>query len=91
MLSYSSKLQQVKDRIDDLERDYSYFRGKNYFDTDGMKNYLVFQPMYRYFKGVIDNINNTVYVNYWQSKGLSDEQINAPGKSISNDSALILE
>ena len=56
-----------------------------------MQNYLVFQPMYRFFERVIDSSNNTVYVNYWQSKGLSDEKINAPGTSISNDSAPILE
>ena len=47
--------------------------------------------MYKYFKRVIDSSNNIVYVHYMQSKGLSDEKINAPGTSISNDSALILE
>ena len=30
--------------------DSSYFRGKNYFGDAGTQNYLVFQPMYRYFK-----------------------------------------
>ena len=35
--------------------DSSYFRGKNYFEEDGTQNYLVFQPMYKYFK----NIGNT--------------------------------
>ena len=29
----------------------SYFRGKNYFaGDDGIQNYLVFQPMSKYFK-----------------------------------------
>ena len=30
--------------------DSSYFKGKNSFDDDGPQNYLVFQPMYIYFK-----------------------------------------
>ena len=29
--------------------DSSYFIGKSYFGEDGTQNYLVFQPMYRYF------------------------------------------
>ena len=56
-----------------------------------MQNYLVFQPIYKYFKRVIDSTNNTVYVHYWQSKGLSDEKINAPGTSSINDQAPTLE
>ena len=34
--------------------DSSYFNGKSPFEEDGTQNYLVFQPMYRYFK-VIGN------------------------------------
>ena len=56
-----------------------------------MQYYLGFQPMCECFKRVIDGTNNTVYVHYWQSKGLSDGKINAPGTSISNDQAPILE
>ena len=26
------------------------FSGKNFFDDDGMQNYLVFQPVYKYFE-----------------------------------------
>ena len=44
-----------------------------------------------YFKKVIDSTDNTVYVHYWQSKGLFDGKINAPGTSSSNDQAPILE
>ena len=32
--------------------DSSYFRGKSHFEEDGAQNYLVFQPMYRYFKSI---------------------------------------
>ena len=29
--------------------DTTYFRGTSHFEEDGTQNYLVFQPMYRYF------------------------------------------
>ena len=32
--------------------DSSYFIGKSHFEEDGTQNYLVFQPMYRYFKQI---------------------------------------
>ena len=32
--------------------DSSYFIGKKYFEEDGTQNYLLFQPMYRYFKRI---------------------------------------
>ena len=46
-----------------------FFIGKNYFEEDGAKNYLVFQPICRYFK------INGKYISSWKSKGLSDETI----------------
>ena len=49
----------------------SYFIGKSYFEEDGAQNYLVFQPIRRYFK----IIANTKYISSWKSKGLSDETI----------------
>ena len=51
--------------------DSSYFRGKNYFEEYSTQNYLVFQPMYRYFKRID-------YIPSWKSKGLSDKNIAAP-------------
>ena len=51
--------------------DSSYFRGKSHFEEDGTQNYLVFQPINRYFK-VIDNTKN---ISSWKSKGSSDETI----------------
>ena len=47
--------------------------------------------MYKYFKKVIDSADNTVYVHYWQSKGLPDGKIDSPGTSSSNDQAPTLE
>ena len=52
-----------------------YFRGKGV--KDGTQNYLVFQPMYRYFKRVV-GVGTGNYVYFWKSKGLSDENITAP-------------
>ena len=49
--------------------DSSYFQGKSHFEDAGTQNYLVFQPMYKYFK----KIGNTDYISSWKSKGLSDE------------------
>ena len=56
--------------------DSSCFRNKNYFEEDGTQNYLVFQPMYRYFKRIA-GIGIGDYIHYWQSQGLSDKTINS--------------
>ena len=54
----------------------SYFIGKNYFEEDGTQNYLVFQPMYKYFKA-FSITQYLEYVSEWKSKGLSNESIKA--------------
>ena len=51
--------------------------GKSHFEEDGTQNYLVFQPINRYFK----IITNTKYITSWQSVGLSDENIKPPSTS----------
>ena len=45
-----------------------YFRGKSHFEEDGTQNYLVFQPLNKYFK----IIANTEFISLRKSKGLSD-------------------
>ena len=40
-------------------------------------NYLVFQPMLRYFKR-ITGVGTGNYIYFWKSKGLSDENTTAP-------------
>ena len=50
--------------------DSSYFIGKSHFEEDSTQNYLVFQPINRYFK-----TGNFDYVSSWKSKGLSAENI----------------
>ena len=57
--------------------DTSYFIGKSHFEENGTQNYLVFQPINRYFKVIA----NTDYVSSWKSKGLSAETIKSPAAS----------
>ena len=57
--------------------DSSYFIGKSHFEEDGTQNYLVFQPINKYFKV----ITNTDYISSWKSKGLSAESIKPPTTS----------
>ena len=58
----------------------SYFRGKSHFGEDGTQNYLIFQPIFRYFK-VNTIISVTNYILSWKSKGWSDETIKPPTTS----------
>ena len=75
MLTYNNRLNQSKDRIDDLERHASYFRGKNYFDgNDGVQNTPVLQTMHKHF-----NLSNLDQINKWKSKGLSNQYLNLVG------------
>ena len=57
--------------------DSSYFIGKSHFEEDETQNYLVFQPLNKYFKVIV----NTDYVSSWKSKGLSAETIKPPATS----------
>ena len=53
--------------------DSGYIIGKSNFGEDGTQNYLVFQPIYRYFK----MITNTDYISSWKSA----ESIKSPATS----------
>ena len=76
--NFDAKIIELENNIKKLQTfDSSYFRGKSHFEEDGVQNYLVFQPMYRYFK----MITNTDYISSWKSKGLSDESIKPPTTS----------
>ena len=59
--------------------DSSYFIGKSHFDQNGTHNYLVFQPLSKYFK----LINNTSSILSLESEGLSNENIDSPTTSLS--------
>ena len=56
----------------------AYFRVKNYFDDDSTQNFLVFQPVFKYFERLGFNIAS------WESKGLLNEKIS----SVSSNSAV---
>ena len=59
--------------------DLSYFIGKSHFEENDTQNYLVFQPMCRYFKLNTD----ASFILSLQSKGLSNENIDPPTASLS--------
>ena len=64
----------VKNELNKLKDfDTSYFIGKSHFEEDVVQNYLIFQPMYKYFKAT-----NSDYISSWISKGLSNESITPP-------------
>ena len=56
---------------------FGYFIGKSHCDEDGTQNYLVLQPLNKYFK----LITNTLSILSSQSKGLSNENIDPPTTS----------
>ena len=56
--------------------DSGYFIGKSHFEEDDVQNYLVIQPLKKYFKSIASG--NTKYISSWQSKELSDETIKPP-------------
>ena len=63
------KNESIENEIKKLKTlDLSYFVGKSHFEEDGTQNYLVFQPINRYFKLIANNL----YISSWKFKGLSD-------------------
>ena len=68
----------VKNELNKLKTfDSSYFIGKSHFEEDGTQNDLVFQPLNKYFKVII----NTDYILSGKSKRLSAERIKPPTTS----------
>ena len=76
-LKNNTKYLLVENKLKKLQKfNAAYFRGKSHFEEDGTQNYLVFQPMYRYFKKIVDVVSGN-YIDFWKSKGLSDERLDA--------------
>ena len=62
----------VENELNQLETfDSSHFICKSHFEEDGTENYLVFQPLHKYFTFQ----TGTQYISSWKSKGLSPETI----------------
>ena len=57
----------------------SYFIGKSHFEEDDAQNYLLFQPLNKYFK----LITNTSSISSWKCEGLSNENIDPPTTRLS--------
>ena len=88
---FDSKLKGISDRVTKNKTNYllaeneltklqifdaAYLRGKSNLEEDDTQNYLVFQPMYRYFKRIAGfGIGNYIY--FWKSNGLSDEELDS--------------
>ena len=56
--------------------DAAYFRGRSHFEEDGTGSYLVFQPIYRYYRRIV-GVGRGNYIYFWKSIGLSDERLNS--------------
>ena len=70
--NFDANIIELENNIKQLQTfDSGYFRGKNYFDEDGIQNYLVFLSISRYFR----LIANKKHISSWKSKGLFDETI----------------
>ena len=57
ILGFESKLKQKEDTSEDVQREASYFRGKNYYGSDGLQNYFVLNGIFTSFKISGSNIN----------------------------------
>ena len=86
---FDSKLKEISDRVtknktkhllveNELKKlqklDAAYFRGKSHFEEDSTRSYLVFHPIYRYFKRFA-GVGRANYIYFWKSKGFSDERL----------------
>ena len=62
----------IKNELNKLKTfDFGCFIEKSHFEADSIQNYLVFQPIYRYFKTSNSDFS-------WTSKGFSNESITRP-------------
>ena len=78
--SLDSKIAKNKAKNKSIENEFKklktfglgYFIGKSHFEEeDDVQNYLVFQPIRRYFAIIV----NAKYISSWKFEGLSDETI----------------
>ena len=58
-----------------MQRYSSFIISQNYFDNDGTQNYLVFEPLIKYFE--VSKTTNPINIS-WKSKGFSNEIVKPP-------------
>ena len=65
-----TKNKSIENKLKKLKTfDLSYFIGKSRFEEDGVQNYLVFQPILRYFKiKAIQNVSSRGYLKDYLTK-----------------------
>ena len=69
----------VENELKKLQKtDAASFRGKNYFEEDSTQNYLVFQPVYKYFEKTGDKISS------WKSKRFLLKKLFLPQRLLIN-------
>ena len=69
--SNKSRHLKIENKLKKLEKfDSSYFKSKSHFEEDGTQNYLVFHPIYRYFRKIIGFPSGN-YIYFWKSIALS--------------------
>ena len=82
ILNFKSSLDQEKPAIDDLEREVSSFRGKDYY----LDSWLLLKPNFSSFIRGIDS----QYIEKWKSIGSNDESKLTAVKNTSNNTPKIL-
>ena len=81
ILSFKTSLDQEKSTIDDLEREASYFRGKDYY----LDSWLLFKPTFSSFTRGTDSL----YIEKWKSIGSNDDSKVVAVKNTSNNALKI--
>ena len=67
--NFDEKIIEIENNIKKIQTfDSGYFRGKSYFEEHGTQNYLVFQPIIRYFKIIA---NTTITPSATSANGLT--------------------
>ena len=82
ILTAKNSLLHNKSVLDDLEREASYFRGKDYY----LNSWLLFKPTFSSFTRGTDSL----YIEKWKSVGLDDESELTAVKTTSNNTRKIV-
>ena len=81
ILTAKNSLLHNKSVLDDLEREASYFRGKDYY----LNSWLLFRPFSSFTRGT-----DSLYIEKWKSIGLDNESELKAEKNTSNNTPKIV-